>query len=171
MFFLETPRLYLREIQMSDYGALCLFLQNIDVMYAWEHAFSDEEVTAWIDENIMRYKRDSYSYWAVIEKTTEKLIGVTGLISEIADKETYVGIGYIYNKPYWGNGYAIEAAIACAEYAFTVLHLPELTAQIRPENTASIKVAEKLGMTIKKSFIKHYKNKEMKHFLYSVSNQ
>lgn len=168
MVILRTPRLYMRKIQIDDYSSVCSILQDIDVMYAWEHAFSDEEVVQWIDENIMRYNRDGYSYWAVIEKASDKLIGVTGLISEQADDENYVGVGYIYKKLYWGNGYAFEAASACVDYAFNILHLNEITAQIRPENATSRKVAEKLGMSIKKQFIRRYKNKDMPHLLYSL---
>lgn len=167
MVILQTARLYMRKIQTDDYSSVCLILQDIDVMYAWEHAFSDEEVVQWIDENIMRYNRDGYSYWAVIEKASGKLIGVTGLISEQADDENHVGVGYIYKKSYWGKGYAFEATSACVDYAFNILHLNEITAQIRPENTASRKVAEKLGMIIKKQFVRHYKNKDMLHLLYS----
>ena len=76
MIILETTRLYLREIQTEDYKEICLFLQDIDVMYAWEHAFSDKEAAEWINENVMRYKRDGYSYWAVIKKDTDQLVGV-----------------------------------------------------------------------------------------------
>lgn len=167
---LETPRLYLREIQLSDYDAICEILQDSDVMYAWEHTFSDIEVTDWINENIMRYGRDGYSYWAVIEKATNQLIGVSGLIVEYVDDEKYIGVGYIYNKAYWHRGYAIEGASACVNYAFDILHLDEITAQIRPENEASRKVAEKLGMNVKKQFIRHYKGKDMPHLLYSRTN-
>lgn len=167
MIIIETNRLYLRKIQIDDYNAICSILQDIDVMYAWEHAFSDKEVSEWIDENIMRYDRDGYSYWAVIEKDTNQLIGVTGLISEQTDDEKYVGIGYIYRKSSWKLGYALEGALACVKYAFETLHIDEVTAQIRPNNLSSRKVAEKLGMTIKKEFVRNYKGKEMKHFLYS----
>lgn len=72
MVILRTPRLYMRKIQTDDYSSVCSILQDIDVMYAWEHAFSDEEVVQWIDENIMRYNRDGYSYWAVIEKVSDR---------------------------------------------------------------------------------------------------
>lgn len=169
MNILETQRLYLREIQSSDCDYICLILQDIKVMYAWEHAFSDKEVSQWIDENIMRYSRDGYSYWAVIEKTSEKLIGVSGLLSEQADDKNYVGIGYIYNKKYWNRGYAFEGASGCLDYGFDRLKLTEITAQIRPENMASRKLAEKLGMTIKTQFIKNYKGKDMPHLLYSIT--
>lgn len=167
MIILKTSRLYIREICTDDYDAICSILQDIDVMYAWEHAFSNEEVTAWINENMMRYKRDGYSYWAVIEKSTVRLIGVTGLIAEQADNEAYVGIGYIYNRSSWKNGYALEAAKACVQYAFDELNIDEITAQIRPDNLSSRRLAEKLGMIPKKEFTKIYKGKEMKHILYS----
>lgn len=45
---LETERLYLRKLCQFDYKALCKILQEKDVMYAYEHAFSDEEVEAWL---------------------------------------------------------------------------------------------------------------------------
>lgn len=166
MIILETPRLYLRKIQTDDDSSICAILQDIDVMYAWEHAFSYDEVVQWIHENIMRYDRDGYSYWAVIEKASDRLVGVCGLISEQADDESYVGIGYIFNKSHWGKGYAFEAASSCINYAFDVLQLSEITAQIRPENLPSRKVAERLGMSVKKQFVKNYRNKDMPHLLY-----
>lgn len=166
MVILETPRLYLRKIQTDDYKYICAILQDIDVMYAWEHAFSHDEVIQWIDENIRRYERDGYSYWAVIEKASDTFIAVSGLISEQADDENYVGIGYIFNKTYWGKGYAFETASACINYAFNVLHLDEITAQIRPENVPSRKLAERLGMSVKKQFVRNYQNKDMPHLLY-----
>ncbi len=167
MIIMETARLYLRKIQQDDWEDICSMLQDSTVMYAWEHAFSDEEAAQWIDEAIRRYERDGYSYWAVIEKASRTFVGVTGLIAEQADQESYLGIGYIYKKSYWGNGYASEAALSCIRYAFDVLHQNEVTAQIRPENTASRKVAERLGMSVKKQFTKYYRGKEIPHLLYS----
>ncbi len=167
MNILETDRLIFRHIAAEDYAAICPILQDIEVMYAWEHAFSDKEVTDWINENIMRYERDGYSYWAVIEKASGKLIGVSGLLAEQADGEQFVGVGYIYNKAYWHKGYAFEGAAGCMRYAFEVLGLNEVTASIRPNNYPSRKVAEKLGMTVKKEYVKHYKGKVMPHLLYS----
>ena len=53
---LETERLNLREIDQSDFRALCNILQDPDAMYAYEGAFSDEEVQEWLDRQILRYK-------------------------------------------------------------------------------------------------------------------
>lgn len=164
---IETDRLCLRKIQLADYRSICAILQDMDVMYAWEHAFSDSEVLEWINENLRRYDRDGYSYWAVIEKSSGRFIGVAGLLAEEADGERYLGVGYIFNQAYWHKGYAFESASACVGYAAGVLHSGEVTAQIRPENTPSRKVAEKLGMHVKKQFVRRYKEKDMPHLLYS----
>ncbi len=168
---LETSRLYLRKIQKNDDILISEILQDIDVMYAWEHAFSNDEVADWINENRMRYERDGYGYWAVIHKMSERLIGVCGLLKEQADYENYVGLGYIFNKDYWGRGYALESASACVDYAFHTLKVKELTAQIRPNNLPSRKVAEKLGMEVKKEFIKRYRGKEMLHLIYFLERE
>lgn len=49
---IETKRLGLRKILKEDFEALAVFLKNSDVMYAWEHAFTDEEILQWIDKNL-----------------------------------------------------------------------------------------------------------------------
>lgn len=65
-----------RKIRMADRPAIGSILQDAEVMYAWEHAFSDDEVTDWMEQNLMRYDRDGYSYWAVMEKSTGDLVGL-----------------------------------------------------------------------------------------------
>ena len=53
---LETVRLSLREMTQEDYPALCRILQDPQVMYAYEHAFSDQEVQDWLDRQLERYE-------------------------------------------------------------------------------------------------------------------
>lgn len=163
---LETKRLYLREITENDFGALCGILQDIEVMYAWERAFSEEEVTGWIQENRKRYGHEGYSYWAVVEKEEERLIGVCGILAEQVEGERRLGVGYIFNKNYWNQGFAFESASACVDYAFEVLGAEEITAQIRPNNSASRRIAERLGMEVEREFIRQYRGKDMPHLLY-----
>lgn len=166
---LETERTVLRQLCPDDQAALASILGDIDVMYAWEHAFTKDEIHDWIAENMLRYHRDGYSYWAVTCKNTGQLIGVSGLLKETAGGKTYLGTGYIFNKTFWHQGYAFECAAACKTYAFTHLHTPLLTAQIRPENTASRKVAERLGMSELGQFDRVYRGKTMPHILYGCS--
>lgn len=166
---IETQRTYLRKVCQEDFREIAGILGDAEVMYAWEHGFSDDEIHEWIKECLMRYTRDGYSYWAVILKSTGKLIGVCGVIAEEADKQKYVGIGYIFRKAFWNQGFAFECASACKDYAFNTLKMPLLTAQIRPNNISSKKVAEKLGMAVIKKFKRIYRGKMMPHLLYGCS--
>ncbi len=165
-FYLDTPRLFLRELHAGDYPAVAAILGDIEVMYAWEHAFSGEEIQAWLDKNIARYARDGFSFWAVVEKDSGRLAGVCGLIKEAADGSEYIGLAYIFAQEFWHKGYAYESARAALEHAFFTLNMEEVTAQIRPANAPSRQLAEKLGMAAQKQFVKYYKGKEMPHILY-----
>ena len=80
-------------------------------------------------------------------------------------------IGYLFAKRFWHNGYAIEAAKACKEYAFNVLNVSEICSIIRVTNSASRAVAERNGMTVCGQFVKHYYGMDMPHLLYSVKNE
>ena len=53
---LESQRLYFREMEQEDFSALCKTLQDAKAMYAYEGAFSDEEVRQWLERQIARYK-------------------------------------------------------------------------------------------------------------------
>ena len=55
-------------------------------------------------------------------------------------------IGYCFNRRYWGRGYATEAARAVVDFGFASLGLHRIFATCAPENTASARVLEKLGM-------------------------
>ena len=69
-----------------------------------------------------------------------------------------------------GNSYAIEASRACVDLAFNRYGLDKLYASIRPENAASVKLAEKLGMRKIGEYIKTYQGKEMPHDIYMLEN-
>lgn len=169
MIILDTDRLTIRELTLLDKKDLSLILQDKDVMYAYEHAFNDEEVDIWLNNQLRRYKIDGFGLWAVILKETKELIGQCGLtVQKINDKEV-VEVGYLFNKAYWHKGYATEAAIACKNYAFNKLNINEVFSIIRDNNIPSINVAKRNGMTLKGEFIKHYYGMNMPHLIFSVN--
>ena len=59
----ETKRFYLRELNQNDFDALCKILQDEKVMYAYEGAFSDDEVREWLNRQIARYKMWGFGLW------------------------------------------------------------------------------------------------------------
>lgn len=168
---METKRLVLRKIDNDDFNALLSFMGKKEVMYAWEHAFDEDDVHDWIERQMARYAKDGIGYFAVTLKETGKHIGQAGLMTTAIDGKEVVELGYILDDRYWHNGYAVEAAGRLLEYAFGELKLSEVHCSIRPENKASIRVAEKLGMEPYGSHIVTYRGKDMPHFLYKKTKQ
>lgn len=165
---LETPRLRLRRLTEGDYDNLCGILQDKKAMYAYEHAFSDEEVRDWLDRQFARYRDDGFGLWAVCLKDSGEFVGQCGITMQQWGERTVPEIGYLFRRDRWGNGYASEAARACRRYAFDTLGLPEIFSIIRHENTASRRVAERNGMEICGEFMKHYCGLDIPHLVYGV---
>lgn len=164
----QSARLDFRKLAEGDFAALCAILQDERTMYAWEHGFTAEEVHAWVDKNLHRYETDGFSYFAAIRRDTGELIGVMGPLMEEVEDTRHIGIAYILRRDCWHCGYAAEGAAACQQYAFEELHAEQVIAQIRPENTASRRVAERLGMTVTGQFVKTYRGKDMPHLIYAI---
>ena len=168
MIIMETKRLFIREMDNNDYLDLREILQDKDVMYAWEHSFSDKETKEWLEKQLERYKTNGYGLWALIEKTSYKFIGQCGFtIKNVKNKELLV-LAYLLNKKYWKKGFATEAAKACINYAHDQLNVKTLYTIIRTNNIQSQKVAERLCMKIEDEFIVNYFNMEMPHYLYKI---
>lgn len=162
----ESDRLIFRKMSRSDFDDIAKMLCDAEVMYAWEHGFSDQETTAWIDKCLALYEKIGYNYFVAQDKKSGDVVGQIGLINELVNSEHFTGLGYILNKAYWGKGYATEGAKAMIDYAFTVLKKDKVIATIRPENTASVAVAERLGMVKTGELIKQYNGKDMVHFMF-----
>ncbi len=165
---LETERLFLREMNQSDFDSLCKILQDEDTMYAYEGAFSDDEVHEWLDRQIVRYQKWNFGLWAVILKETDEMIGQCGLTMQPWKDTEVLEIGYLFNRDYWHKGYATEAAKACKQYAFEALEAEEVCSIIRDTNIASQNVAIRNGMTARDSWIKHYRGVDMPHYRYVI---
>ena len=163
---LETNRLYLRKMNQEDFQALCKILKDPKTMYAYEGAFTDEEVQEWLDRQIFRYQKWGFGLWAVILKETDELIGQCGLTMQPWKNKEVLEIGYLFCRQYWHNGYATEAAEACKKYAFEELDAAEVCSIIRDTNTASQNVALRNGMVRKDCWTKHYRGVDMPHYRY-----
>ena len=165
---IETKRLYLRELQPSDREALSKILQDEQTMYAYEGAFSDTEVQAWLDKQLKSYQRNGFGLWAAVLKGTGEMIGQCGLTWQELTGEQVLEIGYLFQRAFWHKGYASEAAMACKNYAFEMLQADEVFSIIRDTNVPSQRVVERNGMTRCGEFIKHYRGIDMPHYVYSV---
>ena len=165
---LETRRLLLRELRQEDFDDACLLLQDPEVMYAYEGPFSREEVQAWLDKQLRRYREDGFGLWALVEKSSGTLIGQCGLTLQDYKGRRVPEIGYLLRRAYWHQGFAIEAARACREYAFQALGFREVYSIIRDTNFPSQQVALRNGMDLVDRMVKHYKGIDMPHLVFKV---
>ena len=163
---LETERLTLREMTEEDLPALKCILQDPQVMYAYEHAFSDQEVRNWLDNQYRRYAQDGFGLWAVVLRETERMIGQCGLTWQETPNGRVLEVGYLFQQAFWHRGYAAEAAAACRDYAFERLGAQRVYSIIRDNNLPSQAVARRNGMRPVGGFTKHYYGVEMPHILF-----
>ena len=144
---LETRRLRLRLFTLDDLPVMFKLNSDPDVIkYADTPARDLQEARQRLEQGpLSDYEKYGYGRFAVEWKETGKVIGFCGIkyLPEIDLPE----VGFRYLKEYWGRGIGTEAARVCVDFARDDLKIKKLIALIIPENTASIRVAEKLGMT------------------------
>lgn len=168
---METERLILREMTQADLEALCKILCDEEVMRAaYESAFSKEEAQGWLNRHLKRYADYGFGLWAVVLKETNEMIGQCGLTMQSWKEKEILEIGYLFQKAYWHKGYATESAIACKEYAFSVLNADTVYSTIRDTHIASQRVAVRAGMKIVDKAVKNFRNVDMDFFLYACVN-
>jgi RimJ/RimL family protein N-acetyltransferase len=164
---IETKRLILRPMLVSDFDALGLIFGDPKVMASFkEDPFTREQMQRWLQRNLDHQKEFGYGLFSVILKETGELIGDCGLEQMEVNEEQAAELGYDFRSEFWNQGYATEAATAVRDYAFDVLKLPMLISLIRVGNLASKRVAEKAGMTLDEEYTR-YGNRYWK---YSIRN-
>ena len=140
----ETNRLTLREF--SVYDAEIFFHLNSDpevMKYTGDVPFQSISDAEKFFNNYTDYQLNGFGRWAVVLKETGKFIGWCGLK---LNEENLIDIGFRFFRKEWNKGYATESAMACLQHGFNNLNIKEIIGRAAKENTASIKVLEKLGM-------------------------
>jgi RimJ/RimL family protein N-acetyltransferase len=145
---IETERLILRPLTEEDAEFIFelvndpSFIQNIGD----RNVRTLEDAKRYITNGpVASYARNGFGLYLVELKDTGQPIGMCGLIRRSMLND--VDIGYAYLPRYWSKGYAIEAALAMKQYAREVIGLKRMVAVVDPQNTGSIRLLEKLGMT------------------------
>ena len=168
---LETERLLLREMTQDDLPELQGILQDEETMYAYNGAFDEAETQAWLDRQLSRYAQYGFGLWAVVLKESGGMIGQCGLTMQPWRGDEVLEVGYLFNRAFWHHGYATEAARGCMEYAFDRLGAREVCSIIRETNLPSRRVAERNGMTVRDSWVKHYRGIDMPHVRYCAARE
>lgn len=145
---IDTPRLTLRKMRMSDAPAVFSYARDPEVArhVLWEAHASVWETRAYIRYLLWQYRSGLPSSWAIELKETGKVVGTIGYMSYNADNAT-VEVGYSLAREQWGKGLMTEALTAVITETFRVLDMHRIEAMHFTDNPASGRVMQKCGMT------------------------
>ncbi len=155
---LETSRLLFKSINTADFAAWLPFFEEPRAHQHWveEKETPDAECKKWYEKQALRYAQNRGGMNALIEKSSNALVGHAGLLVQEVDGVEELEIAYSLLPAFWKKGYAAEAARACKESAFRNHWAQSLISIISETNLPSQKVALKNGMRIDKKTI--YRN-------------
>lgn len=143
---INTSDTYLRKFIPEDLPVMSKIYADEDVMkYIGRGGAVDERATEQMLKAFMNsYERNGFGIWACVDKQSGKIIGHCGF--NVLPVTGDIEIAYLLDKPYWGKGIATSIALESLQYGFDELKLNKIVALAYPQNIASIRVIEKLGM-------------------------
>lgn len=151
--YFETPRLIIRDMRPEDEAGMFAMDSNPEVhRYLGNKHYTDVQQSR---DNI-RFIREQYAAhgigrWSVLLRESGAFIGWTGFKRMVEKVNGHVGhldFGYRHAQPYWGQGYAFEAAQAALSHGLDVLRLTGVYAMTDVANTGSRRILEKLGFRL-----------------------
>ena len=141
----QTERLIIREQTVDDVEEIYRLYNDFKIKeYVDDLAATLEEEKEYIKDYIrFQYRLCEYGIWAIVEKSSGKIIGRAGL--EQRDDIEGLEIGYVIGRDYRQKGYAKEAVRAILEYAREEYGLDTIHAFTRRDNVESVALLEKFG--------------------------
>lgn len=147
--YIDTQRLILRPWAKQDLEAFAAINADPEVRrYYYPALLTQAETAQMIVECDSHLQEHGYGFLAVERKADGALVGGLGL--SLAGDEIpggpHVEIGWILGRCHWRQGYALEAARACLEHAWSRLGLRQVIGYTSVVNSPSRALMEKLGM-------------------------
>ncbi|MDF2540371.1 MAG: GCN5-related N-acetyltransferase [Herbinix sp.] len=147
---METERLIIRRFQENDWKDLYDYLSLEEVVkYEPYEVFTKEQC---MEE--ASYRSNNEAFWAVCLKENNKVIGNLYFAKEGPEEFRTWELGYVFNPKFGGRGYATEACKDMLQHAFKEYSAHRIIGRCNPQNTASWKLLERLGMRREGHFIK-----------------
>lgn len=146
---LETGRLIIRPWEDRDRPAWAAINADQEVRaFYYPAVLSPAEANSIIDDCIARLAEHGFGFMAVERKADRALVGGIGF--SVPGKQVpgshEMEIGWIFGRPFWGQGLGFEAAQACLAYAWATLKPAEIIGYTSAINARSRRLMEKLGM-------------------------
>ncbi len=142
---LLTPRLTLRALRAEDLDAFAAMQANPEVMKTLGTGVTRSRAETWdgMARMLGQWALRGYGMFAVTENATGRFIGRAGILHPYEWEGPELAYGF--DQPFWGRGYATEAAVILHRWAFLQKNLPTLVSYVLPGNERSRRVLEKLG--------------------------
>jgi [ribosomal protein S5]-alanine N-acetyltransferase len=144
---LQTPRLTLRPFVPEDAPVLYRINQREGVLRYFPGSTppSLEKVARFVAFQQKHWEKFGYGNWAIVPTGETEMAGWVGLqfLPELNETE----VGFLLDAPFWGKGYATEAARASLQFGFDHFDFDHIIALVHPENLASRRVIAKCGMS------------------------
>ncbi len=150
---IETERLLLRTLRRAD-GEPLARLWSDPLVTRYMGGPRDAATIRQMMEEEAGTPSTMDDLWPVVEKATGDVIGHCGLLRKQVDGRDEVELVYVLAASAWGHGYATEIAVGLRDYAFTQVRLGRLVALVDPDNGASARVAERVGMHLEKETLR-----------------
>ena len=142
---IETSRLLLRPVAKSDQQLVYEGFSHPNVTRYFDITYATfDDTHAQMEWYFNNREQGSGYAWVVCNKNTGETMGVFS-IYYIEPKHRRAELGYWLLPPYWNKGYAFEGIKAILNYASLQLHLHRVSAEVEPDNQASIILLQKLG--------------------------
>jgi RimJ/RimL family protein N-acetyltransferase len=144
---ITTRRLTLRPFREQDAVALHRIFAEDGILRYFPNPYppSLERVQNLIAFQLQHWKEHGFGWWAVEPRDNQALIGWNGL-QYLPDTQE-IEIGYLLSRAFWGKGLATEGAMAGLRFGFQDLKLERIVGITHPENIASQRVLQKIGMS------------------------
>jgi [ribosomal protein S5]-alanine N-acetyltransferase len=147
LIILETERLVLRKLSPNDAGFILELLNEPSFI----KNIGDKGVRTWagaeqylLDGPMASYDRFGFGLYKVELKGSSIPIGICGLLKR--ESLSHVDVGFAFLPKFWARGYAVESASAVLKHGRSALGIGRIVAITAPDNQASIKVLEKIGL-------------------------
>lgn len=154
---LETDRLSLRKLQLTDAQAIQFIRSNNEVMRFMDsdHQNTIEDSLRFISSGEEVFNKKEGLFWAVINKDSKEFMGDFSFW-RIDRKNARAEIGYTLKPQFWGKGYMKEAMCEIISFGFQELGLHSLEANINPANDNSRKLLLAMGFQKEAYFRENY---------------
>ncbi len=111
-----------------------------------------EQAAQMLERYRYQLAKRGFTWWPWRERASGELVGLVGLNAADVEGEPVVEVGWSVAPNRWGEGIASEAAAVSLDWGFRVCGLAEIVSFTMPENLASRRVMEKLGMRYERDF-------------------